>query len=249
MAKPNGYILYEGPSMLDGAPIVVIATGFAKSSKNGKTGALIQSWIIRSDITPVDAANSGDDASVCGDCPHRGTVVDGKNVDRSCYVTLFQAPRAVYDAYHRGNYSKVTAAQLSKLTDGIKVRIGSYGDPAAVPLSIWKAYTKRTNGWTGYTHQYRAFPELAPYCMASADSLADRAAAKLLGFRVFRVTTDLADMKKGEIVCPASKEAGHKSACDRCGLCKGATSKAKKDIVIRVHGVVGTVNAMLRRAA
>jgi hypothetical protein len=28
--NPNGRVLYEGPSLLDGAPIVVIATGFAE---------------------------------------------------------------------------------------------------------------------------------------------------------------------------------------------------------------------------
>jgi hypothetical protein len=27
MKKPSGVILYQGPSLLDGAPIVVIATG------------------------------------------------------------------------------------------------------------------------------------------------------------------------------------------------------------------------------
>ena len=40
--NPNGRILYEGPSMLDGAPIVVIATGFAERTANAKTGSMIQ---------------------------------------------------------------------------------------------------------------------------------------------------------------------------------------------------------------
>ena len=42
MAQANGVILYEGPSMLDGAPIVVIATGIRTGSTNVKTGAMIQ---------------------------------------------------------------------------------------------------------------------------------------------------------------------------------------------------------------
>ena len=41
----NGYILYEGQSMIDGQDIVVIATGFDKDSKNSKTGDMIQTWI------------------------------------------------------------------------------------------------------------------------------------------------------------------------------------------------------------
>ena len=32
MSTPNGVVLYRGPSMLDGAPIIVIATGLAKGS-------------------------------------------------------------------------------------------------------------------------------------------------------------------------------------------------------------------------
>ncbi len=38
MSRRNGYIIYEGPSMINGDPIVAIATGFARNSENGKTG-------------------------------------------------------------------------------------------------------------------------------------------------------------------------------------------------------------------
>ena len=72
----NGYILWEGASLIDGAPIVVIATGFASRSTNRKTGGMVQTYILRRDIDPVSAVQSGDDASICGDCPHRGIVVD-----------------------------------------------------------------------------------------------------------------------------------------------------------------------------
>ena len=72
MSKPNGAILYEGPSALDGAPIVVIVTGLARKSTNAKTGALLQTWILRSDMHPIDAVRSGADSSICGDCRHRG---------------------------------------------------------------------------------------------------------------------------------------------------------------------------------
>ena len=68
--NPNGRVLYEGPSMLDGVPIVVIATGFAESSANDKTGAMIQTWILRQDIPPHHAFKSGEGSSVCGGCPH-----------------------------------------------------------------------------------------------------------------------------------------------------------------------------------
>lgn len=250
MAKkdtPNGYVIYEGPSELDGAPIVVVATGFKSGSNNAKTGAgLIQTWIIRSDVAPTDAVNSGADASVCGGCIHRGTVVDGKNVGRSCYVTVFQAPLNVFRTYHRGRYPKVAPADLPALFAGKGLRLGSYGDPAAAPLWVWQKATTHVAFKAGYTHQWRQFPELAQWCMASADSLADRAAAKLLGFRTFRVTL-AADKAVGEVVCPASEEAGKKTTCDQCRACGGLTAKAKADIVIRIHGAAPKVKAARAR--
>lgn len=48
----NGFVLYEGPSVLDGAPIVAIAT---MSTKNAKTGAMVQTWILRANMAPLAA--------------------------------------------------------------------------------------------------------------------------------------------------------------------------------------------------
>ena len=42
----NGYILYQGPSVLDGVEIVVVATGFDTKSQNSKTGDMIQPTIL-----------------------------------------------------------------------------------------------------------------------------------------------------------------------------------------------------------
>jgi hypothetical protein len=97
---PSGVVLYEGPSMLDGAPIVAVLTGLDRASKNEKTGDLLQLWILRQDVAPNDAAKDGNDASVCGACPHRRQE-DGT---RTCYVMVYQGPRAVWAAYKRGRY-------------------------------------------------------------------------------------------------------------------------------------------------
>ena len=84
-------IIYRGPSLLDGAPIVAIAT---VGSRNAKTGDMVQTWIMRDDVKPLAAAQSGADASVCGDCKHRP--ISGG----ACYVNLGQGPRAVFaDTY------------------------------------------------------------------------------------------------------------------------------------------------------
>ncbi len=63
MPNTNSLIVYDGPSIIDGKPIVVILTGLDQSSENAKTGNLVQSFIIRSDIAPTDALKTGDDAT------------------------------------------------------------------------------------------------------------------------------------------------------------------------------------------
>jgi hypothetical protein len=64
------YIIYEGPSLYDGAPIVVLVqTG----SSNRKTGDMVQTYILRSDIDPITASRTGKDSAICGTCPHMGT--------------------------------------------------------------------------------------------------------------------------------------------------------------------------------
>lgn len=89
MKKPNGYVIYQGPSELDGDPVVAIVTGFRIPSANAKTGASIpQTWILRADADPITATLTGADASVCGDCKHRGHIESGGNPGRSCYVNL-----------------------------------------------------------------------------------------------------------------------------------------------------------------
>jgi hypothetical protein len=224
--------------MLDGAPIIVVATGLNKGSINSKTGALIQTWILREDIKPTLAVKNGAAKSVCGDCPHIGD---------TCYVNIFQAPLNVYNSYHRGIYkTDWTSATFA----GRKIRIGSYGDPAAVPYYIWERVLAETVGHTGYTHQWRNYPELAAIVMASCDTPQDRLQAKFLGFRTFRVRLATEPKLDHEFLCPASKEAGVKTNCAACLACGGTTAKAKADPVIIAHGAASKVNAFTRwRAA
>jgi len=241
MANPNGYIVYEGPSAIDGAPIVVIATGFASKSANGKTGDMIQTWIIRSDIAPHHAVKSGDDASVCGDCIHRparkAELLASGQPFVPCYVKTFHAPLSIYGGYQRGIYPRADAAQIAALCADRMVRIGSYGDPYAAPIFIWRAMTSQAKGWTGYTHQWRVAGRVwAALVMASADSFADMAEAHTKGFRTFRVTAAPFENVKGlETVCPASKEKGAVTDCATCRACMGTSGKARASVQIARH--------------
>jgi len=234
----NGYILWEGASLLDGAPIVVIATGFASRSTNRKTGGMIQTYILREDIAPTDAIQTGDDASICGDCPHRGTTEDGKNRGRTCYVNVGQGALAVWKAYKRGVYPLWDRPAVN----GRMVRLGTYGDPAAAPARVWEALTRDASGHTGYTHQWRDpnAAHLRSMCMASADSPADAALAQSMGWRTFRVgmwgEVERDRVALNESLCPASEQAGKKLTCETCLACDGAGTAKRGSIFIPAHG-------------
>jgi hypothetical protein len=233
----TGVILYEGPSMIDGKPIVVIANRIAVRSKNEKTGAMVQTFIIRSDVDPITALKSGDDASVCGDCPHRPA---NKG---TCYVRVFQSVQSTFKAYLRGRYAKpgvdYDVAITADLFRGLAFRMGSYGDPAAAPFMVWRRATVNAAVVNGYTHQWRQveFQAFRLLCMASADSIADMNDAHELGWRTFRVrAADGEVVAKREVVCPASKEAGYRTSCADCKACGGLSAKAKVSMVIVAHG-------------
>jgi hypothetical protein len=241
-------IIYRGPSMIDGQPIIAIATGLSGSG-NRKTGNMVQTWILRDDMTPSEAVNSGADASICGDCPHRGDVVNGKNVGRSCYVLEFQAPASIYRSVQRGNVPEVTEpAALADLGADRVVRLGAYGDPAAVPVHIWSALLERAAGHTGYTHQWKkaGFFGLARYCMASCDTADEQQQAVAAGWRTFRIRTRNSRPLRGEVSCPASEEAGKKLQCEQCLACGGADGR-KGTITIIAHGSTARAKHALQR--
>ena len=236
-AKPLGYIAYEGPSMIDGAPIVVVINKL-DGSDNEKTGAIVQSFIIRSDVAPVDALNTGADAAICGDCPHRPYLIKiGASTDAPCYVNVGRSVRSVFEAYKRGRYERADAATIARALAGKIVRLGTYGDPFAAPVQIWTQITRYAAGHRGYTHQWQRadfdHAAWAPLVMASADTIDQAALANLHGMRVFRVSIGV-DRQAGEATCPASKEAGKRATCAKCTLCSGTTINAR-DIVIADH--------------
>lgn len=237
----QGAILYQGPSTLDASPIVVIATGLQDGGSNTKTGAMVQVYILRADMNPLQAVHTGDDYSICGDCPLRGRIITDatgarKNVERSCYVTLMHGPRVVWSAFQRGVYKPVPLKVARKLLRGKMVRVGAYGDPGAVPFNVWEIALDQVGGVNSYTHQWRQRPELSAFCMASCDTEEERLEAKALGFRVYRVRRKGDPVLKGEGKCPASAEMGKAVQCAQCMLCGGHRTKAKADITILAHG-------------
>lgn len=256
----NGIILWTGPSALDGAPIMVVATGIKSASSNVKTGNLVQTWILRADMEPTAAVNNGADSSICGDCPHKGELTPRRNpetgrfqavrnVGRSCYVTVFQAPLNVYRTAMAGKYPAPTLAESAAILAGRNVRLGAYGDPAAVPFDVWQEILSQSARGTGYTHQWRgADVRFAQYCMASADNAQEAQEAQAMGYRTFRVGSAAEKIARGEFLCPASKEAGAKVNCAACLACGGKSSPNKASVFIPAHGSKAKVKAFEARA-
>ena len=230
----NSAVVWEGRSRLPGrAPIVAIVSGLTRASMNTKTGRMAQLWILRADQPPTDAQATGADAAVCGNCPLRPALGGG------CYVVAAQAPQSVWRSWRRGRVPRWGAAAVAQYARQrqLPIRLGAYGDPAAVPIDVIRTLAQGAPRHTGYTHQWRTARgrRLQPYCMASVDNGPEASVAQAQGWRTFR--TSWTGPAAGEITCPASEEAGKRTTCARCTLCDGAQIlDGRKSIVIRPHG-------------
>jgi hypothetical protein len=212
--RRRGVIIFRGRSPVDGAPILV---ALQRSSSNRKTGEVLQTYILRSDVSPIDALRDGRDRSACGDCLHRPNKETG---ERSCYVDL-RSLQAVWNSINasvimttdkRGrrveskrkrdeskNYIELSEAAamlgvgereaLRLIGAGESIRLGTYGDPAMMPAYLWRSLLIDANWNAGYTHQWREAwaAEHRAFLMASCDSAADVNLANASGWRTFTV--------------------------------------------------------------
>lgn len=238
---------YRGPSMIDGREIVAIAT---TGSENRKTGDLIQTWILRTSHSPTEAVRLGHDRSICGDCKHRGT----EERPRTCYVNFGQAPQSVWRAFKARRYPKATLAEFLAQRPDQGLRMGSYGDPVAVPIEAWLG-ASGSRKRAGYTHQWRN-PIARPFrelVMASCDSPSEAMEAAMDGWRTFLVQPVGAPPPAQGINCLADSHGrtkekaslggmiqcladSHGRTCESCGLCRGADRPNAPSIWIEAHG-------------
>ena len=92
--------------------------------------------------------------------------------------------------------------------------------------------TNVADNWTGYTHQWMR-NELSEFFMASTHDIDGEIVARLKGYRSYIATESKLD---GIVNCPASKEAGFKSTCSKCGMCSATLgTKSKKSMYILNH--------------
>ena len=281
-------ILYDGPSAIDGAPVVAILTGLVNASRNTGTGDMLQIYIIRSDMMPEAARHTGADAAMCGACPMRGRVVslqlardiaakllakqraqlrkriktaqdkgqDTINIERACYVIVSQAPTIIFKAYKRGLYRYATPDEAVKYVSGRALRIGAYGDSAALPVGIVEPLAAVAETVTNYTHSgcynMSRAKQLARFTMLSADNLKQAERYWQAGARTFRVSSDwqlvdgvrrVNDIADGENQCP--KTISKRVTCQGCGVCDGLKRGIKNSIVAPSHGNGAAYHASL----
>tara|TARA_R100000781_G_scaffold108442_1_gene72981 strand:+ start:120 stop:905 length:786 start_codon:yes stop_codon:yes gene_type:complete len=162
------------------------------------------------------------------------------NIDRKCYVAVWQAPLSIYKAWKNGNYPTLTPKQVQKRFAYKKVRLGSYGDPIHIPKWKLDIILKFTLGVTGYTHQWKnkKYIEYKQYLMASVDTVKEKLLANSLGYRTFRVRQKTDALDSNEVGCLSDRNArGNKKLvpCVDCMMCSGLTSKVKQSISIIQH--------------
>jgi hypothetical protein len=135
---------------------------------------------------------------------------------------------------------------------GRALRLGAYGDPAAVPYLLWIEILTalRVRSWVGYTHAWaRCDARFRSLVMASVDSPEERETACGLGWRTFRVRGRNDPILAGEFVCPAANEAGKRLTCIECNACSGGDA-GKASPVIIAHGCINQKGLVgLRKSA
>ncbi len=128
-------------------------------------------------------------------------------------------------------------AGLRRSPRQLGLRVGSYGDPAAVPVSVWRSLLEAAPWHTGYTHAWRGFAEFRGLLMASVDSGSEAGEAVAGGWEYFRVAPrgDRQRMR-GEARCPAAVESGQRVTCATCPIqCNGKGARLLGR-VIQAHG-------------
>ena len=208
--------------------IVAAVTGVKRKSSNPKTGDMLQMSILVRKVEPLEALRKGLDRHNCGGCLYSSTENGGNN---DCYVLVGQMPTQVYRSV-KGQ--RIPDTDPADIRPGKPIRLGSYGDPGFLPLSVLEVWTIGRK-FTGYSHAWRTLPQAyAQYLMASCETPDDVRQANERGWRAYRTIEhiDSPISSSSELMCV---NLTHKIQCADCRLCSGSSIGAKS-IVIPLHG-------------
>lgn len=235
---PNHIIAWRGPSVLDGQEILVVLYAF-KRATNGKTGRLIEAAVLLAHVKPSDAAATGRDRAICGDCPGRLTNWNfcyrspGHDIDKTWEVIR--------------NMQAMDISEVCRIVrkSGLPIRFGSYGDFAAVPFELLDALAlaarKPDGSWnhTGYSHQWsnpNFDPRVLAYLDASIEFAEEREEIERLfpGARTHRLLAQPEHILPGEVFCLGGTGKDDVHCCD-CLSCRGVTNADGPDRAVVVH--------------
>ena len=216
-------IIYEN------SKIVAIATS---DSANRKTGKGIQIWILDRTMHPSESRKSGNDAkSQCKGCPLASY--------SGCYV-MDMPLISIYKKWQAGGYRtlKLNSRKWNEFFAVPYVRLGAYGNPSCLPISIVASISRLAERVTGYFHDWQLMSEdrarsYGRFLMASTHPATYRA-AKAIGLRTF-TTGKMASVGSYGIECLADSKG---ITCAECGLCDGTQRNraTRPDVWINPHG-------------
>lgn len=223
----NTYIVWEGFSNFDQTPLVLLISG-VRFSDNDKTGNMLQTYILRQDIEPTEAVKTGLDYATCGNCSQRPSIAR-KTGSSICYVNLGKSVLNIWRKYYRGGYDTLDPRYIK----GRKLRMGSYGDPAAIPFPVWEKLLKTVDSHTGYTSSWQEpfATHLKGICQASCNTLNLKEDAEQNGWKTFTNLPEGSQSAPNAILCPNVKNNDNK--CMTCGLCNGDT----QNVFLYDHGL------------
>ncbi len=227
ISKAKSAIVWRGASLFTGKPIQVVLTGIDLKTANGKTGPKVQASIISQKWNPTRAYGTPRERDICGDCP-----LAGPYKTRTCYVRFL----AFRLGENKHKYDVTSLHEAASSVAGKPVRIGAFGDPAAVPYEAWATLLEKVPRWTGYTHAWaKCDQRFKRILMASVETREQYHAAHASGWRTFRALLPGFDLYRDEILCPYETS---RVRCVDCGLCAGMNCGAKH-IAIYSHGSGG----------
>ena len=231
MSSHGSHVVYQGPSAYGGDCVAVVTGLGGRPSRNTKC-PIPQLWILPAGEEPHTAQRSGCDASVCGTCELRPLVYASRKraglptPTHKCYVRTHEAPLSIARALARGSYEStdLNSACAALHASGRPIRLGAFGDPAALPpwtvTALLSAARSAGQGHTGYSHAWRlqGAQWLRQYVMASVSNPVDLASAELAGWRAFVAYSGPEPhwplwTRRKVARCPGS--------CARCLLCSG----------------------------
>jgi hypothetical protein len=197
-----------------------VRISYTFGSENSKTGDSIQQW-----VTPKDwegdrskQIDTKESQAVCGDCP----------LIKRCYVKKGYAGLGLKSTAKSTKHIEIEETKMLGAFENQFIRFGAFGEPVLVGEDVVKKIISVVKNWTGYTHQHKnpKYQWAKKYFMASCD-LTDYEDAIARGWNPFIVIPRGSKPPEGAVNCPSSKEAGRKTTCAKCNLCRGTSSNAK----------------------